>query len=238
MKTIVMLPGMMCDERLFSPQITHLEGRYLVKTMSIHEQTNMGDLAQNVLEKSPDKFALLGLSMGGILAMEIMRQAPERITHLALLDTNPRAELDAVKQRRGPQIDKVRNGGLSQIMRDEMKPNYLVDSPNKLDILNLCMVMAEDLGDQAFINQSIALRDRPDYQTVLKGVDIPTLIMCGREDILCPIERHEQMHELITGSTLHIVDKAGHLPTLEQPEIVNRALDQWLNEQMLENETR
>lgn len=228
MKTIVMLPGMMCDERLFAPQIAHLKARYHVKTMSIHEYANMADLAENVLVQSPDEFALLGLSMGGILAMEIMRQAPQRITHLALLDTNPRAELDAVKQRRGPQIERVKNGGLSQIMRDEMKPNYLVDSPNKLNILNLCMVMAEDLGDQAFINQSIALRDRPDYQNVLKRVDVPTLIMCGREDVLCPIERHELMRELISGSTLHIVDNAGHLPTLEQPEIVNKALDQWL----------
>lgn len=230
MKTIVMLPGMMCDERLFAPQTAHLEEHYHVKTMSIHEHANMADLAKNVLAQSPDEFALLGLSMGGILAMEIMDQAPQRITHLALLDTNPRAELDVVKQRRGPQIERVKNGGLSQIMRDEMKPNYLVDSPNKLDILNLCMLMAEDLGDQAFINQSIALRDRPDYQNVLKGVDIPTLIMCGREDVLCPIERHELMHELISGSVLHIVDKAGHLPTLEQPEIVNKALDKWLNE--------
>ena len=228
MKTIVMLPGMMCDERLFAPQIAHLKEHYHVKIMSIHEHANMADLAKNVLAQSPDEFALLGLSMGGILAMEIMDQAPQRITHLALLDTNPRAELDVVKQRRGPQIERVKNGGLSQIMRDEMKPNYLVDSPNKLDILNLCMVMAEDLGDQAFINQSIALRDRPDYQNVLKSVDVPTLIMCGREYVLCPIERHELMHELISGSELHIVDNAGHLPTLEQPEIVNKALDKWL----------
>lgn len=228
MKTIVMLPGMMCDERLFAPQITHLEGRYHVKTISIHEHANMADLAENVLAQSPDEFALLGLSMGGILAMEIMDQAPERITHLALLDTNPRAELNAVKQRRGPQIEAVKKGDLTKIMRDEMKPNYLVDSPNKLDILNLCMKMAEGLGNQAFINQSIALRDRPDYQNVLKGFDIPTLIMCGRQDVLCPIERHELMRELISGSTLHIVDSAGHLPTLEQPEIVNKALDLWL----------
>lgn len=228
MKTIVMLPGMMCDERLFAPQIAHLNGRYHVKTMPIHEHANMAELAENVLAQSPDEFALLGLSMGGILAMEILRQAPERITHLALLDTNPRAELNAVKQHRGPQIEAVKKGDLTKIMRDEMKPNYLVDSPNKLDILNLCMEMAEDLGNQAFINQSIALRDRPDYQNVLKGVDIPTLIMCGRQDVLCPIERHELMHELISGSTLHIVDSAGHLPTLEQPEIVNKALDLWL----------
>lgn len=218
----------MCDERLFSPQIAHLEGRFHVNVMPIHDFPTMEELAKNALAQSPDKFALLGLSMGGILAMEIMRQAPERITHLALLDTNPVAELDAVKQRRTPQIDAVKKGDLTKIMRDEMKPNYLVDNPNKTDILNLCMAMAEGLGDDAFINQSFALRNRSDYQDVLKHINIPTLIMCGREDVLCPIERHELMHSLIDGSILEIIDNAGHLPTLEQPASVNNAIDKWL----------
>lgn len=218
----------MCDERLFSPQIAHLEGRFHVNVMPIHDFSTMEELAKNALAQSPDEFALLGLSMGGILAMEIMRQAPERITHLALLDTNPMAELDAVKQRRTPQIDAIKKGDLTKIMRDEMKPNYLVDSPNKTDILNLCMAMAEGLGDDAFINQSFALRNRSDYQDVLKHINIPTLIMCGREDVLCPIERHELMHSLIDGSILEIIDNAGHLPTLEQPASVNNAIDKWL----------
>ena len=218
----------MCDERLFSPQIAHLEGRFHVNVMPIHDFSTMEELAKNALAQSPDEFALLGLSMGGILAMEIMRQAPERITHLALMDTNPVAELDAVKQRRTPQIDAVKKGDLTKIMRDEMKPNYLVDSPNKTDILNLCMAMAEGLGDDAFINQSFALRNRSDYQDVLKHINIPTLIMCGREDVLCPIERHELMHSLIDGSILEIIDNAGHLPTLEQPASVNNAIDKWL----------
>lgn len=218
----------MCDERLFSPQIAHLEGRFHVNVMPIHDFSTMEELAKNALAQSPDEFALLGLSMGGILAMEIMRQAPERITHLALLDTNPMAELDAVKQRRTPQIDAIKKGDLTKIMRNEMKPNYLVDSPNKTDILNLCMAMAEGLGDDAFINQSFALRNRSDYQDVLKHINIPTLIMCGREDVLCPIERHELMHSLIDGSILEIIDNAGHLPTLEQPASVNNAIDKWL----------
>lgn len=228
MKTLVMLPGMMCDERLFAPQIAHLEGRYDIHVMQIHEFRTMDELAKDVLQKTPDEFALLGLSMGGIVAMEIVKQASERVTHLALLDTNPRAELDAFKRRRGPQIDKVQNGGLASVMRDEMKPNYLVDSDEKPAILDLCMEMAESLGEDAFVNQSVALRDRPDYQDTLANFDTPSLILCGREDLLCPPERHELMHSLIKGSTLKIVEHAGHLPTLEQPEIVNQAIDDWL----------
>lgn len=228
MKTLIMLPGMMCDERLFSPQIAHLERRYDVRVMPIHGFQTMKELASDVLQNTPSEFALLGLSMGGIVAMEIVNQAPERVTHLALLDTNSQAELDRVKQRRGPQIDRVQKGELASIMRDEMKPNYLVDSAEKPMILDLCMEMAEDLGEEAFVNQSIALRDRPDYQETLANFDAPSLVLCGREDLLCPPERHELMHSLIKGSTLKIIDHAGHLPTLEQPKIVNQAIDDWL----------
>lgn len=228
MKTLIMLPGMMCDERLFAPQIAHLHGQFDIQVMPIHTFESMGELAQDILQKAPDDFALLGLSMGGIVAMEIIRQARHRVSHLALLDTNPLAERDDVKLRREPQISKVQNGELISVMRDEMKPNYLVDSPDKPKILNLCMDMAEGLGPQAFINQSIALRDRPDYQDTLAKFDAPSLILCGREDLLCPPMRHELMQDLIKGSTLKIVDHAGHLPTLEQPEIVNQAIDVWL----------
>lgn len=228
MKTLIMLPGMMCDERLFAPQIAHLHGQFDIQMMPTHAFESMGELAQDILQKAPDDFALLGLSMGGIVAMEIIRQARHRVSHLALLDTNPLAERDDVKLRREPQISKVQNGELTSVMRDEMKPNYLVDSADKPKILNLCMDMAEGLGPQAFINQSIALRDRPDYQETLAKFDAPSLILCGREDLLCPPMRHELMHGLIEGSTLKIVDHAGHLPTLEQPEIVNQAIDGWL----------
>lgn len=113
-------------------------------------------------------------------------------------------------------------------MRDEMKPNYLTEGPGKQAVLDLCMEMAMDLGPGVFINQSRALRDRPDRQEVLRGVSVPTLVLCGREDRLCPIERHELMHGLIPGSTLEIIDGAGHLPVLEQPETTTAALARWL----------
>ncbi len=185
-------------------------------------------LAAQILADAPPRFALAGLSMGGIVAMEIMAQAPDRVTHLALLDTNSRAELPEVQARRAPQIASVHAGGLDAVMRDEMKPNYLTDGPNRAAILDLCMDMALALGPQVFVNQSLALRDRPDQQETLARVTVPTLILCGRQDILCPVERHERMHELIPQSTLHVVENAGHLPTLEQPDETTAALRRWL----------
>jgi pimeloyl-ACP methyl ester carboxylesterase len=223
---LVLLPGMMCDARLFGPQIAGLPGPVVVPDLGGHD--SVAALAAQVLAQVDGPFALAGLSMGGIVAMEVLHQAPGRVTRLALMDTNPLAELPAVQTRRAPQIAAVQAGRLEQVMRDEMKPNYLVDSPDMPRLLDLCMAMALDLGPQAFVNQSIALRDRPDQCATLRGVRVPTLILCGRHDRLCPVERHQLMNALIPHSTLEIIENAGHLPTLEQPQLTNAALRRWL----------
>ena len=160
--------------------------------------------------------------------MEIMRQAPGRVSHLALIDTNPFAEADSIKQRRGPQITAVAEGQLEAVMRDEMKPNYFTHREDSDHLKQICMAMALSLGPAVFINQSLALRDRPDYCDVLRDVTCPTLILCGRHDVLCPVERHEAMNGMIPHARLLIIEEAGHLPTIETPEQVTSALQQLL----------
>ena len=227
---LVLLPGMMCDSRLYAPQIAALgAGRCLVLP-AISGHPTMSALATEVLAHAPPRFALAGLSMGGIVAMEVLRQAPDRVDRLALLDTNPRAESPEMQARRAPQITRVRAGGLVEVMRDEMKPNYLADGPNKGSLLDLCLEMALHLGPDAFINQSLALRDRPDQQENLRHFDGPALVLSGREDRLCPLERHELMHGLLPNSTLTIIEGAGHLPTLEKPNETTAALARWLED--------
>ncbi len=228
MTPLVLLPGMMCDGRLFGPQIAALGLRRAIHLAPITEHQTMAELAAEILAHAPPRFALAGLSMGGIVAMEVIRQAPERVTHLALLDTNPRAELPEVRARRQPQIEKVGKGGLRSVMRDEMKPNYLAEGPGKQAVMDLCMAMAMDIGPDVFIRQSVALRDRPDQQDSLRNVEVPTLVLCGRDDKLCPLERHELMHGLIPGSRLEIIEGAAHMPTLEQPDATTDALSGWL----------
>lgn len=226
---LLLLPGMMCDARLFS-RLT-LPGTILHGDIS--GQGSMTALAASVLAQAPPRFALAGLSMGGIVAMEIARQAPERVARLALMDTNPLAETDAVSARRGPQIERARAGHLDDVMRHEMKPNYLTNGPDRAAILDLCMDMALNLGPDVFIRQSVALRDRPDQCATLCAILVPTLILCGCDDALCPPERHRLMQRLVPGSTLTIVEGAGHLPPLERPDETTAALTRWLDDAVL-----
>lgn len=225
---LVLLPGMMCDARLFAPQIAALSAKRAIHCAPIGAHDSMAALAKAVLEQAPPRFALAGLSMGGIVAMELAEQAPDRLAGIALMDTNPRAELPDVQSMRGPQMDKVRAGDLAEVMRVDLTPRYLTEGPHRQAILELCMDMALALGPDVFCRQSLALRDRPDRQETLRGLRIPTLILCGRHDTLCPVERHELMHSLMPHARLTIVQEAAHLPTLEAPNVTTEALELWL----------
>ncbi len=223
-----MVPGMMCDERIFSPQIEELSKNLEVTVADISSFPTVRELASDLLKKAPKSFSLLGHSMGGIVAMEIYSQEPNRIEKLILMDTNPKAELDEVKLKREPQIKDVREGRLLEVMRDEMKPNYLAESENKSSVLDVCMDMALSLGPDVFINQSRALQKRADQLNTIQSINIPVLIMCGSEDKLCTVERHEMMHNMISDSDLKIINNAGHMPTLEQPRETTEVLKEWL----------
>ncbi|MEM9642774.1 MAG: alpha/beta hydrolase [Pseudomonadota bacterium] len=225
---LVLLPGMMCDARLFAPQIKALSPDHTVIVPDLTGSPTVGGLAAQVLEDVPDRIALGGLSMGGIVAMEVVRQAPGRVAGLALMDTNPLAEMEEVKNRRGPQMERARAGRLDSVMREEMKPNYLGSGLNTSAILDLCMDMALKLGPEVFCEQSAALRDRPDQTDTLRSFEGPALVLCGRQDKLCPIPRHTLMHGLLPRSELVIIDGAGHLPTLERPNETSMALRRWL----------
>lgn len=227
MLPLILLPGMMCDARLFAPQVAGLAERE-VSVLPIEANDTVEALAADVLAAAPARFALAGLSMGGIVAMEVLRQAPDRVARIALMDTNPPAERPEMQARRAPQIAAAKAGRLREVIRDEMKPNYLAPGPRRAGVLDLCMAMALDLGPEVFVRQSLALRDRPDQQEVLRGVRVPALVLCGAGDTLCPLERHVLMRDLIAGSVLRVIEGAAHLPTLEQPGAVTEALVEWL----------
>lgn len=223
----------MCDARLFAPQIAAFSGARAIHCAPLVGFDTVEDLAEAIIFHAPPRFALAGLSMGGIVAMEIVRRIPKRVTRLALIDTNPNAETPARAAEREPQIVRAKAGKLEEIMRDEMKPAYLAPGPARLEVLSTVMEMALALGPTVFEQQSRALQRRPDQQKTLRLIDVPTLVLCGRHDALCPVMRHEFMADMIKGATLEVIEEAGHLPTLETPDKTNAALGRWLNDTLL-----
>ncbi len=222
-EAVLYLPGMMCDERLWQHQTRSLP------FPAIHADTttsdSIGGLAERALSDAPDRFAMVGLSMGGIIAFEIWRQAPERVTHVALLDTNPHADAPARRPIRMQQIEAVLAGGLREVAIEQLKPLYLAEA-NRDDeaLLQILLDMALDLGPDVFESQSIALRDRVDSVPTLPTINCPTLVLCGAEDHLCPVEYHELMATQIPGATLEVVENCGHIASLEQADRVTDAL--------------
>lgn len=227
MTPLVLIPGMMCDARMWGTLPDALAPRPVHHALPVTGDSIPG-MAAAILSQAPPRFALAGLSMGGIVAMEMLEQEPDRIDRLALLDTNPLAERPEVAARRAPQIARALAGDLTGVMRDELKPNYLAD-PGDAATLDLCLRMAEGLGPEVFRRQSVALRDRADRTATLARFKGPALVLMGAEDRLCPRDRHDLMHALMPQSRLVILPGAGHLPPLETPGPTLAAFKDWLD---------
>jgi pimeloyl-ACP methyl ester carboxylesterase len=230
---LVFLPGLMCDARLFGPQIAELSSEFSIMVSPVTRGERIEEIASGLLDELPARFALAGLSMGGIVAMELLRRAPDRVSRLALLDTTPLAETPQAAAAREPQIVKARAGRLHQVIRDEMLPSYLGPGQFRNEISELVLDMADALGPDTFVRQSRALQRRRDQQGTLRKCRAPTLVLCGAHDALCPVKRHTFMAELIHGAELRVLDTAGHLPTLEAPAETTQALRDWMRQPLI-----
>ena len=230
-KNIIFLPGMLCDERVFSPQMEFFkECRKEVADLS--KFNSLEKLAESVLEKTLfSNFILCGLSMGGILAMEMIKQAQDRIEGIILIDTNHLADREERRLIREQQLKKINQGQFESIIINELKPFYLKEnlSSKAKKLKKLFYQMAMNLGEQVFINQTVALRDRQSYEWVLKVWGKPALIICGEDDVLCPPERHVAMKKLLSNGELQIIKNAGHISNLETPIQVNEIIENWLH---------
>ncbi len=222
---IVLLPGMMLTGDLYTHQITRLSGQGPVLVGDLTQSSTVQALAQDVLRAAPAHFGLVGLSMGGIVALEIWRRARERVTHLALLDTTPNADASERKQTRNAQMEAVRRGDLRQILVNDMKPQYLGSKHREASAVREAVLeMGLALGSEVFMRQTLALRDRPESSETLATITCPTLVMCGREDRLCPPACHIEMAAAIPNADLTILSGCGHLSAMEEPEAVTQAL--------------
>jgi pimeloyl-ACP methyl ester carboxylesterase len=222
-----MLPGMMLDARLYAHQLAHLGGAHATMVGDLTRSSSIAELAADVLRDAPQRFALVGLSMGGIVAFEVWRQAPDRVTHIGLLDTTFYPDRPERRELRLEHIAKVEMGALREVTAS-LKPLYL-SSKNRNDprLLQAILDMGLTLGAEVFRRQSLALSDRYDSIDTLPTISCPTLILCGREDQLCPVEWHVAMADAIPHADLVVLADCGHLSAMEEPEAVTAAL-QWL----------
>lgn len=225
---LVLLPGLLCDGDLWRHQADSLADLADPWVADLTHDDSLEAMAHRVLNAAPERFALAGLSMGGYLAMEIMRQAPERVERLALLDTTHRPDPEENRRRR-KELIRISGRGQFRGVTTRLLPMLIHDARlGDEELTETVMAMAERVGQQAFVRQQTAILNRPDSTPDLPTIRCPTLVLCGRQDQLTPPEVAEDLACRIPGARLVIVEEAGHLPPLERPHAVSAVMRYWL----------
>ncbi len=225
---LLFLPGLLCDRALWENQVRHLADVAESQVMDLSRDDTVGALAAAVLAMAPPRFALAALSMGGYVALEILRRAPERVLRLALIDTTARPDSPEQLSRRRGLINLARSGkfrGVTpRLLPLLIHPDRQADQP----LTSTVMAMAERVGQEAFIRQQTAIMSRPDSRPGLGAIACPTLVVGGREDALTPPPLLAEIADHIPGARHVIIEECGHLPPLERPHALSALLRQWL----------
>ncbi len=232
-ETLVMIPPLLCDARIFAPQIADLSREHAVMVAPADCGERMEEIASQILSWAPAKFALMGMGLGGMVAMEIIRRAPDRVTRIALVSTSPQADTPETAAARETQIIAARAGRWPDVLTHEINSTWMAASSDKTELVRLLTQMGQDIGPEAYIRQTRALQRRKDQQGTLRQLRQPTCIMCGRHDGQYNLKRHEFMAELIPYATLEVIEQAGYLPTLEAADTVTDALRRWMKQPLV-----
>jgi pimeloyl-ACP methyl ester carboxylesterase len=232
---LVLIPGLLCDATVWGAQRQALDDLVEVHVAANGMLDSLPAMAQAILAWAPERFALAGHSMGGRIALEVVRRAPQRVSALALLDTGyqPLAAGEVGERERSGRLallERARKAGMRAMgeewLRGMIHPARLEDGP----LIDQILTMIASKTPQLYEAQIHALLGRPDATSLLAQIRCRTLILCGREDGWSPPRRHQEMAALIPGSALEIVADCGHMCTLEQPDAVSRALRGWLEQ--------
>ena len=228
-KNIVLIPGLLCDSYLWHHQVEKLSDDYTIFIADVTQSSHIEDLARDVLLNAPEVFAMVGLSMGGYVALEIMRQAPERVEKLVITNSSARLDTEQTRRRRQGLIAMVRGAKKFKGVTPKLLPLLIHESRLKhSQFTQPIMDMAERVGKEAFLNQQEAILSRSDSVPSLSKINIPTLIVGGDEDQITPADHSIEMGKYIPHSTLEIFDDCGHLAPLEYPEKFNSVLKGFL----------
>jgi pimeloyl-ACP methyl ester carboxylesterase len=225
---ILLVPGLACSPRIYAPVAPALWRLGPVTVANHVRDDNMGAIARRILAEAPPRFALAGHSMGGYIAFEIIRQAPERVAKLALINTQARPDTPEATARRQGQIARAQGSEFHAVL-DELFPVFVHPSRRGDDALRkLVRDMGDDIGAEAFVRQQTAVIGRADSRPTLATITCPTLVLTGDEDNTIPNSLSVEMAEGIPGAKLRILPHCGHLPQPEQPQATAEALVEWL----------
>jgi pimeloyl-ACP methyl ester carboxylesterase len=227
-QNLVLVPGLLCDVAMWEHQRRYLSEAAETEIADLRRSDTMIGMAEAVLAMAPEKFALAGLSMGGYVALEIMRRAPNRVSKLALLDTSARPDTEEQSTRRQHFIRLAKEGRFNEVISTLLS---LLVHPDRMKDEQLCDDIGEmnrRVGPEVFMRQQATIMGRPDSRNDLSRVKCPTLILCGRQDALTPLEVHEEMSSRIPKARLAIIEDCGHMSTMERPQAVTALLRDWL----------
>jgi len=228
---LVLLPGLLCDAALWAPQMQALHEEADIFVPDLSRDDTIEAMARRVLSAAPfERFALAGLSMGGYVALEIMRQRPQRVERLALLDTRARPDSADELERRRTLIRIAQSAKSFAPVQKRMLPPLVHSSRlNDARLVQVIDEMAARTGLDAYMRQQAAIMSRPDFRAALPAIACPTLVLCGRQDAITLLSLHEEIAAAIKGAQLVVLEECGHLSTLEKPEEVSAAMREWLS---------
>ncbi|WP_342078754.1 alpha/beta hydrolase [Yoonia sp. SS1-5] len=233
-ETLLMIPPMLCDARIFEHQIRSLGNDHAVMFAPITRGERMEEVASQILTWAPPKFALAGMGMGGMVALEVMRRAAERVTRIALIATNAQADTPETAAGREPHIIAARSGRMDDVLQHEMNSTWLAPDTDKAAVIQLLKEMGHALGSKIYVRQARAMQRRKDQQATLRQIkQQPAIVICGRHDGQFPLKRQEFMTEMIPYGKLEVIDDAGYLPSIEAPEKVTDILRQFMDAPMM-----
>lgn len=226
---IVLVPGLLGSPRLYADQIPELWRLGPVFLATHTRDDSMAGIARRILASAPPRFAIAGLSMGGYICFEILRQAPERVVKLVLLDTSARSDTPELSELRRSQIEMARDGRLGEVM--DLHFPKLVHARRWGDesLRRTVRAMMQEVGVEGFVNQQMATGSRPDSRAGLAAIRCPTLVIVGDGDVLTPPDRAEEIANGIAGARLSVIRDSGHLSTLEQPAAVTKSMLHFLD---------
>jgi pimeloyl-ACP methyl ester carboxylesterase len=228
-ETVILVSGLNCTARLYEAQIRALSPAYDVRVADHRQDESLAGIARRLLAEAPARFALAGLSMGGYVALEVMRQAPGRVSRLALLDTSARPDTQDAQESRKAMIGLARGGRFDEV-HSLLWPRLVhPDRQGDAVLEHVVRAMMDETGPEAFVRQQRAIMGRPDSRALLPKIDVPALVLAGEQDAITPPELAREMAEMIERASLVLVPGSGHLAPLEQPAAVTRALQAWLD---------